>query len=66
MGGVNVLIPVSDAAKTKAMDFGAFWLTGLAIFKAIPWPEIAGFLACVYWVVRIVGERRKKRETETS
>ena len=48
-----MLIPVSEAIKTKtdvAVGSGAV----LGYFKAIPWPEIAAFLACLYTVLRIV------------
>lgn len=47
------LIPISDAIKPKvdvAIGSGAI----LGYFKAIPWPEIAAFLACVYTLLRIV------------
>jgi hypothetical protein len=47
------MIPVSDAVKTK-VDVGVGSATFLGYFKAIPWPEIAAFLACVYTVLRIV------------
>jgi hypothetical protein len=33
---------------------GAAVLTGvLSFFKAVPWPEIAGFLSCVWLVLQI-------------
>jgi hypothetical protein len=47
------MIPVSDAVKTK-VDVAVGGSSILGYFKAIPWPEIAAFLACVYTVLRIV------------
>lgn len=47
-----MLIPMSDAAKTKTdvvVGSGAL----LGYFKAIPWPEIAAALACIYTLLRI-------------
>lgn len=54
-----MLIPVSEAVKTK-MDVAVGGTSFVAIFKMVPWPELAGFLACLYWVVRL-WERRKKK-----
>jgi hypothetical protein len=48
-----VLIPVSDAIKTK-LDVGVGGSVFLGYFKMIPWPEIAAFLAVVYTALRIV------------
>lgn len=36
-------------------DVGAVSLAALSFFKAIPWPEIAAFLAAVYTFCRLVG-----------
>lgn len=48
-----MLIPVSEAVKTK-MDVAAGGASFVAIFKIVPWPELAGALACLYWLVRII------------
>lgn len=48
-----MLIPLSDAAKTRG-DFVAVGGAALAFFKAIPWPEIAAFLAAAYTALRII------------
>ena len=54
-----MLIPVSEAVKTK-MDMGVgIGSAALIAFKSVPWAELAAFLACVYWIVRI-WQRRKK------
>lgn len=47
------LIPLSDAAKLKA-DAVAVPSALLGYFTAIPWTEIAAFLAAVYTGLRIV------------
>lgn len=36
-------------------DVGAVSIAALSFFKAIPWPEIAAFLAAVYTLCRLVG-----------
>jgi hypothetical protein len=48
-----VLIPVSDAVKSK-VDVGVGGSAVLGYFKAIPWPEIAAFLAVIYTALRII------------
>ena len=48
-----MLIPVSEAVKTK-MDIAAGGTSVVAVFKMVPWPELAGALACLYWLVRII------------
>jgi hypothetical protein len=61
-----VLIPVSDAAKNK-LDALAVGTGAVAYFKAIPWPEIAGALSCLYLTLRIIGwlwDRYKGRATQ--
>ena len=58
-----MLIPVSEAVKTK-MDIAAGGTSFVAVFKMVPWPELAGALACLYWAVRIFErwwDRRKKK-----
>lgn len=47
------LIPLSDPIKHKA-DFAAIGTTALAYFKAIPWPELAAAMACLYTALRIL------------
>lgn len=47
------LIPLSDAVKTKA-DIVAVPTGLLAAFSAVPWPEIAGALSCLYLGLRII------------
>jgi hypothetical protein len=44
---------LSDAVKNK-VDVGAMPLVVLGYFKAVPWPEIAAALACIYTLLRIV------------
>lgn len=44
---------VSETTKTK-VDVGVTGGALLGYFKAIPWPEIAAALACVYTVLRII------------
>lgn len=58
-----MLIPLSDAAKTK-VDVVTASGSLLGVFKVIPWPELAAFLACVYTALRIcelVADWWKKR-----
>lgn len=52
MMGDPRLIPLSDTAKAKA-DVVAIPSVFLGYFKAIPWPEIAAFLACIWTALRI-------------
>lgn len=52
MGDYHGLIPMSDSAKSKG-DVVAVSTAALAYFKAIPWAEIAAFLACIYTALRI-------------
>ena len=47
------LIPLSNEAK-RACDWGVMTTAFLAFFKAVPWPEIAGFLAAIYTSLRII------------
>ena len=47
------LIPLSDAVKAKA-DVVAIPTGFVAYFKVIPWPEIAGALAALYTLLRII------------
>ena len=47
------LIPLSDAVKTK-MDVGVMGTTFVGYLKAIPFPEIAAVLACIYTGLRII------------
>ena len=47
------LIPLSDAVKAKA-DVIAVPTGLLAMFSAIPWAEVAGFLSCIYLGLRII------------
>lgn len=51
--GDRPMIPLPDAVKTK-VDVATAGSSLLGYFKAIPWPEIAAFLACVYTVLRII------------
>lgn len=57
------LIPLSDSVKAKG-DVAAGLGAIASLFKLIPWPEIAAFLAAVYTALRIiewvVGKIRKK------
>lgn len=46
------LIPLSDAVKAKA-DVVAVPSALLGYLKAIPWPELAAFLACIWTALRI-------------
>lgn len=47
------IIPISDAVKNK-VDVATASGALLGYFKAIPWPEIAAALACLYTLLRIV------------
>jgi hypothetical protein len=47
------LIPLSDAVKAKA-DVGVGGTAIVGYLGAIPWPEIAAFLSCVYLALRIL------------
>lgn len=58
------LIPLSDTIKSK-VDVATAGSSLLGYFKAIPWPELAAFLACVYTALRIIEvvvEWRRKRQ----
>lgn len=48
-----MLIPLSDDAKNKV---DAVTVTGalLGFLQAVPWPEIAAMLACIYTGLRII------------
>lgn len=48
-----MLIPLSDMAKGRC-DVAAVSTAALAFFKAVPWPEIAAFLASLYTALRII------------
>lgn len=48
-----MIVPLSNAAKAK-WDVCAVGTATAAFFKAIPWPEIAAFLAAVYTAVRLL------------
>lgn len=45
-----------------AGDAAAITTAAAAIFNAIPWPHIAGFLSCVWLVLRIIDWFRGRRE----
>jgi hypothetical protein len=53
MMGERELIPLSEAVKSK-VDVATAGGSLLGYFKAIPWPELAAFLACVYTALRII------------
>jgi hypothetical protein len=46
------LMPLSDAVKGK-LDIAAYGGSGVAIFTSIPWASIAGFLSCLWLLIRI-------------
>lgn len=52
MMGDPKLIPLSDDLKAKA-DVVAVPSALLGYFQAIPWPELAAFLACIWTFLRI-------------
>ena len=45
---------ISEQHMQKA-DVAAVSTAALSFFKAIPWPEIAAFLAAVYTLCRLLG-----------
>lgn len=51
--GDRPLIPFPDAVKDK-VDVVAMPTALLGYFKAVPWPEIAAALACLYTLLRII------------
>jgi hypothetical protein len=61
--GDSRFMPLTEAVKTK-VDIAVAVPTALAMFKAIPWPEIAGMLACIYWLVRITQRFFDSRKEE--
>jgi len=52
---------MTETTKTK-IDVGVASGSVLGYFKAIPWPEIAAFLACIYTVIRIYQILKKKKK----
>lgn len=59
-----MLIPLSGPAKNTS-DVAVVSSATLGYFQAIPWPEIAAALACIYTALRIielVWDRWKKRK----
>ena len=47
------LIPLSESVKAK-VDVATVGGSLIGYFKAIPWPELAAALACLYTALRIV------------
>lgn len=52
------MVPLQEHHLNKA-DFPAAAVTFLAFFDAVPWPHVAAFLTCVYWVFRLIGMWKK-------
>jgi uncharacterized membrane protein (DUF2068 family) len=61
--GERQLIPLPDDIKSK-VDVVTVSGSLIGYFKAIPWPELAAALACLYTALRIVemiGAWRKRK-----
>jgi uncharacterized protein involved in response to NO len=50
----TTLTTTTQQAMLKTADTSAIVVAMLSFFKAIPWPEIAAFLAAVYTLVRLL------------
>lgn len=56
--------------KGLAFDLSITGVTGTAVFNLLPhtWSELAGFIACIFWIVRIargINHWLKVRQTKS-